>query len=359
MTGNEGKNICPLLKNPEHYIPDTIDLTNNIKERNYWLPCLERMVKKFVDKAQQLNPDDPRATEKAEICFKEFHSLVQQATLDPTILKPLSVRTLLEFNENNLRANKLEDAWLSQKESESTQALTQFKERLDHIDSLDDFKGRWLEIIRGALAGNVFDWGSKAVTDILEKSKCFGFSHALTTIQKRPWFHDDFDQWVERVERRTYKACVIFVDNSGVDFILGILPMARELLSYGTKVIMTANSYPALNDVTFPELNLYCCKAAEHCAILKGSINNGQLLTVENGQKGPCLDLSDLSQELCELMKTVDLVIIEGMGRAVHTNLYAELSVDCFKLAVLKNEWLAQSLGAQQFSVICNFKPAS
>lgn len=63
--------------------------------------------------------------------------------------------------------------------------------------------------------------------------------------------------------------------------------------------------------------------------------------------------------ELCELMKNVDLVIIEGMGRAVHTNLYAKFTVDSFKLAVLKNEWLAHYLGAKQFSVICDFTIAT
>ncbi|XP_074031122.1 4'-phosphopantetheine phosphatase [Leptinotarsa decemlineata] len=359
MTGNERKNVCPLLKNPEHYNPDTVDLVTNAEERNYWLPCLEQMVKKFVGKAQPLNPDDPKATEKAEICFKQFHSLIEQVTEDPSIMKPLSIRTLLNFNEDNLRANKLEDAWLLQKKTESYQALKELKNRIDHIDSLDDFYEKWLEIIQGVLAGNVFDWGAKAVSDILERSESFRFCHALNTIEKRPWFRDSFDKWVDHLKKKPYKTCVIFVDNSGVDFILGILPLTRELLSHGTKVVLTANTYPALNDVTFQELNLYCCQAAEHCEILKDSIKNGQLITMENGQKGPCLDLRDLSEGLCDVMKSADLVIIEGMGRAVHTNLYAKLTVDCFKLAVLKNEWLARSLGARQFSVICDFEPAS
>lgn len=71
--------------------------------------------------------------------------------------------------------------------------------------------------------------------------------------------------------------------------------MVRELLTQGTKVIITANSSPSLNDITYQELNLYCCKAAQYCSILKESIANGQLVTVENGQKSPCLDLSNLS----------------------------------------------------------------
>lgn len=84
MTGNERNTLCPLLKHPEQYNPDTIDLSNNTKERNYWLPCLERMVKKFVNNAKYLHPDDPKATEKAEICYQKFHNLVQQLTVDPT-----------------------------------------------------------------------------------------------------------------------------------------------------------------------------------------------------------------------------------------------------------------------------------
>ncbi|KAJ8985488.1 hypothetical protein NQ317_015027 [Molorchus minor] len=352
------KSVCPLLKNPELYNPDTIDLYDNVKARDYWLPCLEQMVKKFVNKAGNLNPDDPCATEKAENCFQKFHSLVQQLTNDPSALKPLTIRTLLEFIEDTLRANHFSDAWSLQKETESAKALDEFEERICYIDSINNFEEKWLELIKGVLAGNVFDWGAKAVSDILEQSQNFGLLEAMKTIEKRPWFHDNLDSWIKRLKKQPYKMCVVFVDNSGVDFILGILPMTRELLKHGTKVVLSANSSPSLNDVTYDELNLYCCKAAKFCPILKESIANEQLLAVENGQKGPCLDLLHLSPELCELIKSADLIIIEGMGRAVHTNLYAKFAVDCVKLAVLKNEWLAKSLGAQQFSVICDYEPA-
>lgn len=57
---------------------------------------------------------------------------------------------------------------------------------------------------------------------------------------------------------------------------------------------------------------------------------------------------------LCTEMKTrgVDLIILEGMGRALHTNLNARLAVDSLKIAVVKNAWLAQRLGGPLFSVI-------
>ncbi|CAH0558240.1 unnamed protein product [Brassicogethes aeneus] len=352
------KCVCPQLRHPETYNPDTVDLINNIKERKYWLSCLEQMVKKFVNKAEDLNPDNPKAKEQAEQSYQTFHKLIERLTLDPFVIKSLSVRTLLDFNEETLRSNNFKDAWYIQKEKESGVALLEFKDRISKIDSICDFNEKWLDLCKGVLAGNVFDWGAKAVSDILEHTNNFGFSQALETIQKRPWFKDDLDNWIVQLKKHPYATAVIFVDNAGVDFILGILPLARELLKQKTKVILTANSLPALNDVTYHDLNMYCCRAAQYCPVLKRAIATAQLITVENGQAGPCLDLTTLSPDLCNLMLDADLVILEGMGRAVHTNLYAKFKIDCVKMAVLKNEWLAQSLGAQQFSIIFTYEPA-
>ncbi|XP_060516884.1 4'-phosphopantetheine phosphatase [Cylas formicarius] len=356
----EKKNqICPLLKEPEVYNPDTIDLLDNENARNYWLPCLEAMVERFTNKAGSLNPDNPEASEIAKICYQEFQDLLAKIKSDPLALKPLSIRTLLEFNEDNLRSHNLKDAWHMQKESESLQAFQEFNDRLIDIDSINDFEEKWQELIKGALAGNVFDWGSFAVSSLLETSTRFGFGEAMKTIERRPWFHDNFDVWITHLNRQPYKCVVIFVDNAGVDFVLGVLPLVREFLSLGSKVILAGNSSPSLNDVTYSELNVYCCKAAEYCNVIKNAISTGKLVTVENGQHGPCLDLTSLSPELCNLIKASDLVILEGMARAIHTNLDAKFTVDSIKMAVLKNEWLAKSLGATQFAVIFRYEPAA
>lgn len=53
----------------------------------------------------------------------------------------------------------------------------------------------------------------------------------------RPWLQDDLDDWIERLKTGPpHKCAAIFVDNSGVDIVLGILPFARDLLQRGTKV---------------------------------------------------------------------------------------------------------------------------
>ena len=47
---------------------------------------------------------------------------------------------------------------------------------------------------------------------------------------------------------------MIFVDNSGADLILGIMPLVRELLKMNSSVVLVANARPAYNDITLPEL---------------------------------------------------------------------------------------------------------
>lgn len=53
---------------------------------------------------------------------------------------------------------------------------------------------------------------------------------------------DDFDAFKERMlgsgdkKFGPYKRALLFVDNSGADIVLGMLPLARELLRRGTEV---------------------------------------------------------------------------------------------------------------------------
>jgi type II pantothenate kinase len=43
---------------------------------------------------------------------------------------------------------------------------------------------------------------------------------------------------------------MMFLDNSGADLVLGMLPFARVLLKQGTKVVLAANTSPSVNDIT-------------------------------------------------------------------------------------------------------------
>ncbi len=62
--------------------------------------------------------------------------------------------------------------------------------------------------------------------------------------------------------------------------------------------------------------------------------------------------------DLSEKMKDMgaDLLVLEGMGRAVHTNFNAAFNCDTLKIAVLKNKWLANHLGGDMFSIMFKFE---
>ena len=113
-------------------------------------------------------------------------------------------------------------------------------------------------------------------------------------------------------------------------------------------MIICANSKPAINDITFGELNLVIKKACDINSTLYEAFKvDKRLILMETGSASPCLDLSRISIVLANLIEElkVDLVILEGMGRAIHTNFDAKFKCDCVKAAVLKNQWLAERLG--------------
>lgn len=65
----------------------------------------------------------------------------------------------------------------------------------------------------------------------------------------------------------------------------------------------------------------------------------------------------DLAEKLREC--EADLIILEGMGRAIHTNYLASFRCDSIKAAVIKNTWLANRLGGGMFSVVFKFESVS
>lgn len=57
--------------------------------------------------------------------------------------------------------------------------------------------------------------------------------------------------------------------HAGADVVLGMLPLARELLRGGAEVVLCANTLPAINDITAQELQDLLGKVASLCPIIK------------------------------------------------------------------------------------------
>ncbi|KYO31426.1 4'-phosphopantetheine phosphatase [Alligator mississippiensis] len=348
----------PLLQDPSTYIPDTVDLTDDAMARKYWLTCFEEALDGVAKRAAASQPDSIDAVERAEKFQQKYWNKLQTLRQQPFAYGTLTVRSLLDTREHCLNEFNFPDPYSKIKQKENGIALKCFQGVIESLDSLD-WKERQLALVKGLLAGNVFDWGAKAVSDVLESETQFGFEEAKSKLQERPWLEDSYNEWLDRLkEGPPHKCALIFADNSGIDIILGVFPFVRELLSSGTEVILACNSGPALNDVTYSESLIVTEKIAAMDSVIQSALKEERLLLVQTGSSSPCLDLSRLDKGLAVLVRErkTDLVIIEGMGRAIHTNYYAALKCESLKLAVIKNSWLAERLGGKIFSVIFKYE---
>lgn len=81
-----------------------------------------------------------------------------------------------------------------------------------------------------------------------------------------------------------------------------------------------------------------------------------RLYIVANGNGSPCLDLRRVPGQLADATVGVDLLVIEGMGRAIHTNLATRFKCDTLKLAMIKTERLARRLfNGALYDCVCTF----
>lgn len=68
------------------------------------------------------------------------------------------------------------------KQQENEAALSQLELRLEQLDGIEHPRKRWTELAVGVLAGNIFDWGARAIVDMMETSHQFGLDQAVDKI---------------------------------------------------------------------------------------------------------------------------------------------------------------------------------
>nr|XP_025885846.1 pantothenate kinase 2 isoform X1 [Solanum lycopersicum]XP_025885847.1 pantothenate kinase 2 isoform X1 [Solanum lycopersicum] len=387
--------VFPLLADPKTYEPNTIDLSDH-GELEYWFTVLSEHLSDLVDKAVASEGGTDDAKRRGDAFARAFSAHLARLMEEPAAYGKLGLANLLELREECLREFHFFDAYRTIKQRENEASLAVLPDLLMELDSLTEDM-RLLTLIEGVLAANIFDWGSRACVDLYHKGTIIEIYRMSRKKMQRPWRAserkknirkvDDFDAFKERMlgfgdkKPQPHKRALLFVDNSGADIVLGMLPLARELLRRGTEVVLVANSLPALNDVTAMELPDIVAEAAKHCDILRGAAEAGGLLVdamsniqdgykentpsvplmvVENGCGSPCIDLRQVSSELAAAAKDADLVILEGMGRSLHTNYNAKFKCDALKLAMVKNQRLAAKLvKGNIYDCVCRYEPAS
>jgi uncharacterized protein with ATP-grasp and redox domains len=318
-----------------------------------WIDLFLNSVPSFKQRAES-DPTVPDAPLKAEKFAQRYTAILEEIKKNPESHGgPPDCILLCRLREVILRELGFVDIFKRVKDEENAKAMTLFEGVVKLNDAIEDDTKRAENLVRGILAGNIFDLGSAQLAEMFAKDG-MSFLASCQNLLPRPWVVDDLDAFKSKWTQKTWKKAVIFVDNSGADVILGILPFARELLRRGTQVILAANDLPSINDITYPELIEIISKLKDENGQLVGVDATG-LIVANSGNDLPVIDLTSVSPELAYMASDADLVVLEGMGRAIETNLYARFKCDSIKIGMVKHSEVAQFLGGRLYDCVFKF----
>jgi uncharacterized protein with ATP-grasp and redox domains len=346
------------LAHPQRYLACSWDLTQDPAGRRYWVGFfirhLETMLQLGAAAAQRQGESPPAIEARSAACRLEFSACFNRFTADPPSHGKVTILTLDQWRDRILRRHGFADPFADLKDRENAKALDLLPRICRELDALGQPQGLTTAVL-GLLAGNIFDMGAGAT------AKAFltggpDFFQTRRDLAPRPWLIDDFDAFQHRILNcPPHRKAVFFIDNAGSDFILGAIPLMRWLARRGTHVVLAANQRPTLNDMTLTDVNAWWPRiiAAEP------SLADLPIQRVGTGTGEPLIDLSQISEELNDAAAGADLVILEGMGRGVESNLEAEFSCDALILAMIKDAMVAARHGGKVFDVVCRFRAGS
>jgi type II pantothenate kinase len=348
------------LSEPQHYVATDWDLSIDAQGRRYWVDLFKRhfeLVLKTGSAARIARGEDAGIVAgHVEKCREMlFGSYLAELDHDPASVRarlgPVTILTLDRWRDQCLRASGFVDAFVDLKARENEQALALLPMVCRQLDVLEG-EAAFRAVVEGVFAGNIFDMGSEATAKAFLDSGPDFFA-TREKLPRRPWLVDDYDALAKRVMGGPpHRKAVFFIDNAGSDFMLGAVPMMRWLARRGTSVVLAANERPTLNDMTVHDVRACWPRIVES----EPSIGGLAIEAVSTGTGEPLIDLSAVSGELNRAAADADLVILEGMGRGVESNLKATFTCDAVQLAMLKDEAVARRCGGKLFDVVCRFR---
>lgn len=340
--------VFPLLDDPGRYRPCPVDLLCDDDARRHWLDLFESHFETQLEAAAAVGVPTGQRGRAREAFRREIAELRRQ----PDRHGRLDILLLDELRHSVLVEHGVIDEFAPVKHRENERALAQLPARLAFLDRCSGHD-RFEALIRGMLAGNLFDMG------VPDTAARFGaspptYEELLQSVPPRPWRIDDLDaaarDWHEHAPQRT----VLMADNAGPDFVLGLLPLARALLVRGGEVVMAANSAPSLNDVTAAEVRAVLERAKD----IAPELATGRLRVAGTGTAAPLIDLSNVSDALCDAARDADLLVLHGMGRALESNFHAHFRCRCWKVAMVKDAQVAATVGGRVYDAVFKFEPA-
>jgi type II pantothenate kinase len=347
-----------LLRDPDNYLANDWDLVADQALREYWL---DRFREHFDELAEHAAERYGRGAQRhIGAARAEFLAAIDRLRQDPASAPDgrLDAFSIGRIRQRILRRHSLPDAYQRVKRQANEDAMVLYPQTVQKLHAMAD-DAKWLHLIKSVFAGNLFDLGIPASARRADAPT--DFLSAIQTVKPRPWLVDHFDRLHEDLRGAPptkWAKAVLFVDNAGSDFVLGVMPLARELALGGTKVVLAANEQPCLNDITADEAVEVVEQLAGGDDDLAALIQGDMFEVVSSGADVALLDLSEVADELNEAARDADLVVLEGMGRAVESNLDARFTTDALHLAMIKDAEVARRVGGQNHDCICKYAPA-
>ena len=348
-----------LLSDPGNYVAIDWDLLTDEAARGHWLGHFEQHFRKTLEHAT--TSYGRAATRQIEAAAKEFQAAIDKLRADPASLPggKLDIIELDRLRGQTLRKHDIEDPFKAVKLRENNAAMEIYPETVRDLHMMDGDQ-KWLHLVECVFAGNIFDLGAMETMHLADEGE--SFVQLGERVKPRPWLVDDFDALAGQLQTAPpmpWTKAVVLVDNAGSDFVLGVMPLVRELALGGTQIVLAANETPSLNDITVDEVIDVVERLAGMDGDLAALIDGQMLEVVSTGSGIPLIDLSEVADELNAAAEDADCVILEGMGRAVESNHDATFTVDCIRLAVLKDAVVAERSGGGLYDCVCKYTPAS
>lgn len=351
-----------LLHDPSSYLACTWEMTTDDVGRNHWAPFFVRHFDTVLTLATEVEiargKDAGDVAVRVEACREElravFADYLRRYREIGRELGRVNIITFDRWRDGLLRKHGLHDPFELLKDRENRKMLPLLPTVVAGLDALPP-REQVKAVVEGVFAGNIFDMGAEGTAKaFLGKSP--DFFEVRRTLAQRPWLIDDYDRLEAAMLRHMsgggWKKVVYFVDNAGSDFLLGAVPMMRFFARHGAEVVLVANEGPTLNDMTVAEVRAWWPRVLETEPSLKGL----PITIVTSGTFEPLIDLAEVSAELNAAAEGADLVVIEGMGRGVESNLDARFTVDALNIAMIKDKAIADRHGGKVYDCVCRFR---
>jgi type II pantothenate kinase len=339
--------IFPRLATPTSYRACDTDLLTNHAARAYWLGLFASHAEVQFDAARETGVTEDtinaaRAAWRAEI---------EELSANPARDGRLDILHLDVRRRAVLVAHGIVDEFRHVKARENRRALEHLPQWLADLDRTSGAM-TYETIVRGMLAGNLFDMGVTSTSAMFEDGEPT-FADMLRTVPDRPWHHDQLDAFTAWITGTPPANSVIFADNAGADIVLGVLPLARQLLRArdDARVIIAANELPSLNDVTADEVLVLFDEATAYDRVYESE----RLRVMSTGTAAPLIDLAAVSEAFARACEAVDFVVVVGMGRGIESNWTASFDRPALRVALLKDPQVARTVGGTLFDAVVRF----